>query len=261
MTTVSVCSFTYNDANLLHGFLADIAGWSSKPDEIVLVDDGSSVPFALLPEEEAMLPPVKLIRLHENKGFTIAKHTAISAAAGEVILSVDSDSRLSPGFLEACIEHLKDRSVGLVSGIYMAAVGYDLLSRYIRPQLTEVRDIHAPFETDFINGGAFALRREVWNETGGFSGHPESRGQDHYLCKSLKKLGYKLLLDPAHEVREARKLDRHALYRRTWAWCGESLAQKVTADETLPEHLQACLHERICKISKISGTDNLVFLL
>lgn len=258
MTTVSVCSFTYNDANLLHGLLEDISGWSRKPDEIVLVDDGSSIPFELLPTEISSLPPVKLIHFEENKGFTIAKHTCISASSGEVILSIDSDSRLSKGFIENCLALLQDKTVGLVSGICMPAKGHDLFSNYIPAQMiTPPGD--EPFETTFINGPAFALRREVWDEVGGFSGHPERTKSDHYLSRTVLARGYKLIIDPAMQVREARKLDRHTAFRRLWTWCGEAWVKAVRPEESLPEHFRPLLREKLASIALISGTRHLEF--
>lgn len=60
MQQVSLCSYTYNDANLLHDLLASIPAWSFQPDEIILMDDGSDEPFSLTEDEKKL--PVKILR-------------------------------------------------------------------------------------------------------------------------------------------------------------------------------------------------------
>ena len=236
MPTVSLCSYTYNDARLLHGLLAHSASWTVQPDEIVLVDDGSDPPFALLDSETRL--PLRLIRLPENRGFRNAKHTGLSAAQGDILLSTDCDARLSPDFLACALEHLADQDNGLVSGCSGLNLGEDMLSRYLNV-FGDKMYVKTTQTVDFINGGAFALRREVWEKIDGFNGFGGVSGEDHYLCQTLKAKGYALLLDSRIHVAYARVMTRQAFCRRIWTWCGQAWLHAARQDLSLPEYFAA----------------------
>jgi glycosyltransferase involved in cell wall biosynthesis len=217
MPTLSLCSHCYNDGALLHGLLAGVPAWSRRPDEIILLDDGSAEPFALTAEEEKNLPKVTLIRLPQNTGITNAKHSCYSVATGEVILALDCDSRVSNDFAAVCLELLRDPGIGLVGGMEGKPVHDDYISLYHRAFFPNP-PIHGTEERKFIAGIAIALRREVWLETGGYSGYNRSIGEDHYLCGVLLKRGYKLYTDERLAIDQARRLSRHAYCRRLWRW-------------------------------------------
>lgn len=232
MNKISLCSFTYNDGELLHGLLAEIPAWPRQPDEIVLVDDGSDAPFALTGEERKL--PVRLLRLPENRGFRTAKHVGVSAARGDVIVAVDCDGRLSGDFLNNAARMLHDPQVGLV-GVYDArqAEG-DRLSCYLNAFEMEERDQGAR-ETEFLAGGAFALRREVWEEVGGFKDYAGLLAEDYYLSVTLRKRGYRLLLEDQSRLRFVRRLSRASFCRRTWKCYEESWLAALRPEKPLPD--------------------------
>jgi glycosyltransferase involved in cell wall biosynthesis len=90
---VSLCTFTYNDGELADGLLAESAGWSVRPDEIVIVDDGSSPPYV-----PASPPPgCRVLRQPANIGITRTKHEGVSALTGDALAAMDCDAR--PGLV------------------------------------------------------------------------------------------------------------------------------------------------------------------
>jgi len=236
MPRISLCSYTYNDARLLHGLLENVKTWTIQPDEIVLVDDGSKVPFTLSREEAATLP-VRCIRLPENKGFRTAKHTCISAATGDIIVAVDCDSRLRPNFLECALEQLQDPSIGMMCGCAGTNLNKDILSSYLNV-FGDIVYAEQPRDVDFISGVGFALRREVWEEVGGLSGYDGRACEDHYLCQAIKARGYRLRLDSRTHVFHARILTRHAFCQRIWKWCGDAWLRELRPESFLPVHFQ-----------------------
>ena len=231
MTTVSLCSYTYNDGELLHGLLAGVPAWTARPDEIVLVDDGSGEPFSLR-EGETHGIPARLIRLPENKGFTTAKHTGLSAAQGDILFSMDCDSRVDPDFMRRCVAWLRKPEIGLVSGSSGLNEGTDVMSLYFN--LFGISIVTETGPVDFIPGGAFALRRELWESIGGFSDYPDRRGQDHYLCRRIKDTGLQLFVDSGIHVLNARRLTRDVYCRRAWAWCGRAWLGHARPNIPLP---------------------------
>ncbi len=77
---------------LLERALSSIADQTVRPDEVIVVDDGSEPPLSLSPSFPI---PLTLIR-QENRGPSAARNRAIAAASGEWIAPLDSDDTWSP---------------------------------------------------------------------------------------------------------------------------------------------------------------------
>jgi glycosyltransferase involved in cell wall biosynthesis len=78
----------YNAAPFLAETVASAWAQTRPPDEIIIVDDGSTDASAEV--AASLTPPVKLIRQH-NRGVGAALNTALAAASGELIAFLDSD--------------------------------------------------------------------------------------------------------------------------------------------------------------------------
>ena len=232
----SVVSYTYNDASLLRGLLAEIPLWTRLPDEIIIVDDGSECAFALVSEQEKRLP-VRILRNERNRGFCFSKSRGIQAAAHEYILSIDCDSRVSPNFLEVgCQRLLADKRMGMVSGASLYDSGRDLVSRY---QLFFGDNYHHGVHGDvgFIPGHAFVLRRDAWTAVGGLQSHTRPVCEDHALCSALRVAGYVLFVDRDINIRQIRRLSRHAHCLRLWNWMHPEILAHLDHSAPLPQQL------------------------
>jgi glycosyltransferase involved in cell wall biosynthesis len=236
VATISLSTYTFNDASLVHALLASVPRWTVIPDEIVITDDGSETPFALSPDYSASLPEPRIIRLEENRGFTIAKHTGVSATTGEFFLSLDSDTRPDSNYLERCLVHLQRPEVGMAAGNSLVDAGGGSLGMYLR-LFGENYVVKKTGPVEFIPGGAWAMRRAVWNQVGGFSSHQRRTSEDHALCGLLRRAGYQLIVDAGTKVFQVRKLTRHAQCRRIWTWCGPPLAGSIKDAASLPDQL------------------------
>lgn len=236
--SVTLSTYTYNDANLVHGLLESVREWSLKPTEIIVTDDGSRVPFTLEQTPDLSLPPVRIQRLPHNRGFAAAKQAGIDAALGDIVLSADCDARLHPDYLRRCLDHLADTSVGMVSGSCLVNAGEGSLGRYMR-LFGDNYLARETGEVEFIPGVAFALRKEVWDEVNGFAGHGRATCEDHALCAKLKAKGYRLVMDHAVRAFQTRRLSRQAQCRRLWLWCGPALLAGTDEAGTLPDQFMA----------------------
>lgn len=215
---VTLVTYTYNDPDLAAGLLAAIPGWTVRPGHVVVVDDGSDKPFlapAILPHGQC---PVQVIRLTRNQGIAKAKARGLDAARGDFALSVDCDVRVPADYLERCLGHLERPGIGLVSGATMYDAGMGLVARYLRRH-GDNHNLSKNGPVDFLPGNAFALRRAVWKEVGGFGETARSACEDHVLCLRIREAGYTLWADNTLYARQTRRLDRTTLCRRTWSWC------------------------------------------
>jgi len=86
----------YNVAPYLPRCLESLTKLDPRPDEIVVVDDGSTDDCPrILADFAPQLPQMRVIR-QENGGLSAARNTGLSAARGKYLAFVDSDDFLEP---------------------------------------------------------------------------------------------------------------------------------------------------------------------
>ncbi|MFE1665578.1 glycosyltransferase [Microbacterium sp. P02] len=109
-SSVSVCMATYNGAAHVEAQLMSILEQLQDGDEVVIVDDAST------DDTRAIVggiddDRVRLIPLPVNRGYVRAFETAVSHAAGDVILLADQDDVWIPGRRDALAWGLGDTEV------------------------------------------------------------------------------------------------------------------------------------------------------
>jgi glycosyltransferase involved in cell wall biosynthesis len=115
---VSVIIATYNRADELMRLLESLRSSLARPDvELILVDDGSTdgTVERAMPLLEAPLARATVIR-QENQGPGTARNKGILAAAGEIVVFVDTDCVVEPEWLDALTAPFDDDKVGGVGG-------------------------------------------------------------------------------------------------------------------------------------------------
>lgn len=86
----------YNVAPYLPACLDSLAALDPQPDEIIVVDDGSTDACpSILSEYAIRLPQMRVIR-QENGGLSVARNTGLDAARGKYLAFVDSDDWVAP---------------------------------------------------------------------------------------------------------------------------------------------------------------------
>jgi GT2 family glycosyltransferase/SAM-dependent methyltransferase len=151
---VAVAIATYNHAHYLGAALDSVLRQTVRPDEIIVVDDGSSDDPAAVVEAYS---GVRLVR-QPNQGLSAARNTALRIAAADFILFLDADDLLTPLAIEAGLACFRENpQAGFVYG------GHLRVDDGLRP-LGEARfspigpDPHASFLTgNFVGMHATAL--------------------------------------------------------------------------------------------------------
>lgn len=104
--------------------IPELAGWIEKvcteaslSYEILFVDDGSSdSSWARIEEMAARNNCVRGYRFRRNYGKAAALHTGFGAAAGDVVITMDSDLQDSPDEIPGLVSMIKEEGYDLVSG-------------------------------------------------------------------------------------------------------------------------------------------------
>lgn len=224
---VSICSYTYNDGNLLDGLLNHLgrtlpapgASGVWLPAEVVIMDDGSDPQYAL-PPDPGMDVPVRLLRHGENLGFHKAKSDCLDAAKSDFILALDCDARPSPDWVDRALPHFDDPTVAVVGG----GVSYDHkimgngpTARYLYAFDADVRP-KPRGPVDMVPGQAWLIRRAAWKEVQGFGHDKLGCLEDHALGRRLRESGHVLIHEPDARSSLVRRLSRRAMVKRFWAW-------------------------------------------
>ncbi len=110
--SVSVIIPTYNREAFIKAAVDSALNQTRVPDEIIVVDDGSTDGTDRLLRQYA--PPVRVIR-QPNRGRSAARNAGLWASRGNAIVFLDSDDLLAPRCIERCSQTLEDHlEVGVV---------------------------------------------------------------------------------------------------------------------------------------------------
>ena len=106
---VSVAINNYNYARYLGEAIASALAQSRPPDEVVVVDDGSTDGSreVIASYGDAVVPV-----LRSNGGQAAAMNTGFEASRGDVVIFLDSDDRLLPNAVERAVAGLRSGDVG-----------------------------------------------------------------------------------------------------------------------------------------------------
>lgn len=254
--SLSLCTYTYNDGHFVEGLLDSLASWTVRPDEILIVDDGSEPAFA-----SASLPGnARIVRLTPNRGIPAAKGAGLSAARGDLLLSVDCDVRPSADWLAVCLPHALRPEVGLVGGAVMHGSGQDLVSRYLAV-FGDNHNLNAFGPVEFVPGNAFLLRREVFEAVGGFSGFSDPVCEDHELCRRIRERGLILYSDARAKAVQIRKLHRTVMCKRIWLWCHKPVKARMPGNGRTQAYLfEVLIKPMLERLETAIGSGELLFL-
>ena len=99
---LSVVVATFNRGPLLERLLGQLSAQSLEPEryEVIVVDDGSTVPAASFVEPERYACAVLVLR-QPNAGAAAARHRGILAARGELLVLIDDDMQAPKCYLAA----------------------------------------------------------------------------------------------------------------------------------------------------------------
>lgn len=174
---VSVIVVNWNGRDHLEACFSSLLASDHPADrlELICVDNGSTDDsVALL---STRFPQVRVVRLPGNRGFTGGNAAGVEAATGDVLVFVNNDMRFEPAFLSRLVSGLTDGTacagarvmnwdgthIDFVRGTAsFEARGYqEQYGQAYTPGL-------ALAESFFPNGGAFAVTRRAYDESGGF---------------------------------------------------------------------------------------------
>jgi dolichol-phosphate mannosyltransferase len=217
-----------------------LAGLSGDPDvsEVIVVDDGSRDRTAEVAREHG----ATVLAGVERPGWVgkpWALQQGLEAATGEVVVSLDADTRPRPGLAGALAEALADADLVTASARFdCATAGERLLHPSMLASLVYrygPSDADAPVAPSRVvaNGQVTAVRRAQLLGAGGYAAAAEHMTDDAALARALAESGWRVKFVDGTALVEVRMYESAG---ETWREWGRSIA---LADVTSPAWLAA----------------------
>jgi glycosyltransferase involved in cell wall biosynthesis len=184
----------YNEAGYLADCLESILAQTEAlqdSTEIIVVNNASTDSTR---EVALRYPRVRLVD-EPRKGLTHARQAGFVASTGSLVANVDSDSRLTPGWVDRVLRAFAAKpAMAALSG---PVLYYDLTPRqrvlvrvfYFTAWITYIINRYILRVGSMVQGGNFVVSRAALERIGGFNFDITFYGEDTDIARRLSKVG------------------------------------------------------------------------
>lgn len=209
---VSVITVNYNghaDTRELLASLREITYW---PYEVIVVDNGSTRDKR---DDFADYTWIRFVKSHLNLGFAGGNNLGIRQAKGDLILLLNNDTIVQPGFLEPMVERMVNNpAIGIVSpkilfyhhpGTIQYA-GCTPISKFtargfaIGHGKKDSPRYNKAGRTHRAHGAAMLIRKDVFDKVGLLPEKYFLYYEEMDFCETAKRAGYEIWFEPASVV-------------------------------------------------------------
>ena len=183
--TVSVLLCNYNDARYLRDSLSAICTQSRLPEEVIVLDDGSTDDSLKIIEDFGRRYPfIRILKNETNRGLLYSINRALEEARCAFVVWAAADDRLMPQFLErnaqclreypaagmtfsrlAVFEDGSDETTSFTEKNYGVAFDFGTAPRFLSPQMLRDRLQHSHL---WISANTAMASRTALMQAGGF---------------------------------------------------------------------------------------------
>jgi cellulose synthase/poly-beta-1,6-N-acetylglucosamine synthase-like glycosyltransferase/peptidoglycan/xylan/chitin deacetylase (PgdA/CDA1 family)/spore germination protein YaaH len=218
---VSVLIPAYNEQAAIVATVASVLAAHYSPLEVIVVDDGSADETGDLVEQSFLGDPrVRLIR-QSNHGKPAALNRSLGEARGDIIVTIDADTRVDAKAIPRLVRNFTDPKVGAVAGNVKVLNRSSWLTRwqaleYITSQNLEKRAFDLLNCIPVVPGALGAWRASAMRECGGFSS--DTVAEDTDLTLTLRRRGWKISYDEEAIARTEAPDTTDALIGQRFRW-------------------------------------------
>jgi GT2 family glycosyltransferase len=237
----SIIIVTYNGMQYLDGCLSSLRQDVSADCEIIVVDNASTDGSADLVQRRYR--DVTLVRNRVNRGFAAACNQGAKAAAGSVLVFLNQDTRVKPGWFRALVDGFElGPAIGLTTSKVLLMLQPDRIQAcgqdvhytglvFVRGFRLPADSLNTPQEVAAVSGASFAVRKPVWEALGGFDETLYMYYEETDLSWRAQLAGYRCLYVPGsmvcHDYRPSPPSpsrlyysirNRHVMLLKNWRW-------------------------------------------
>ncbi len=234
LPTVTVLVPVLNEAAYLPRCLDCIFQQDYPPDliEVLVIDGGSTDGSREIVTLYRYQHPNLRLLVNPEGWISYALNRGIQAATGEIVVRVDAHTFIAPDYIRRCVAALRTGKVTAVGGTFQP-IGETLTGRAIAAVIAHplgggpapFRHARRPMWVDTVYLGAWL--RDTLHQVGGFN-TTLAANEDFELCYRLRRLGGRILCDPAIRSWTVVRQTFRALaqqYGRYGYWKGQMLKQ------------------------------------
>jgi GT2 family glycosyltransferase len=202
----SIIILTWNGIEYIEDCLDSLLAQDYPEFEVIIVDNASSdgTPDWIVEH----FPTIRLIRNERNLGFAAANNLGLQAAAGDVLMLLNQDTVVQPGWLSALVGALlADPGIGIAGskalypdGTIQHAGGYvDRRgeSNHYGHRQEDVGQFDLMRDVDFVTGAALAITRRAFETIGGLDeGFTPAYYEDVDWCFRAREAGFQVVYIP-----------------------------------------------------------------
>lgn len=178
--------------------------------EIIVGDDCSS---DRTKELEKIITGIRVIRHEKNCQFLINCNQISKEARGKYLVFLNNDTQVQKGWLEALVNLMEeDEAIGLAGSKFIYPTGLvqeaggivwkdASVLQFGNNRQPGEEELNIKRETDYVSGASIIIRKELWDEIGGFDERfAPAYYEDVDLAFQVREKGYKVVYQPESEV-------------------------------------------------------------
>lgn len=219
----------------MEDLLASLAAQTCRNFEVIVVEDGSSVPCREVVEKYAQIIPVKYF-FKPNEGRSIARNYGMQRAEGNCFIFFDSDCVIPADYFAKLERMSTDEPFDCFGGPDAADASFTPVQKAINHAMTSF------LTTGGIRGGKVRLEkftprtfnmgftREVYERVGGFR---EMFSEDIDMSTRIRLAGFSIGLYPLLPVYHKRRVDFRKFLRQVYVFGMSRITLKLLYPDSL----------------------------
>lgn len=234
--TYSVIVPVYNRPGEVAELLASLLNQTSKDFEVVIVEDGSTVPCGDIVKEYAAKGLNARYFSKENEGRSIARNYGLERAVGEYFIFFDSDCVIPADYFSKLAKFRKSHPYDAFGGPDAADSSFSTTQKAINFAMTSF------LTTGGIRGGRVSLEkftprtfnmgfsRKVYEKVGGFR---EMFSEDIDMSTRIRLAGFTIGLYPDLPVYHKRRVDFRKFFRQVYVFGMSRITLKLLYPDSM----------------------------
>lgn len=175
-TDIEAVITSFNQGTMILEAVESLCAQTLLPQKIIIVDDGStdecSIRVLKDMEQRSDLPIPIMIYYQENGGVSAARNAGIKKVHSPMVLVLDGDDKLEPGYIEKVSQLLRDNPSMVAASSWMHTFG--ALDSIVCPAGGNIN----PFLSRNCCPATHILRRDVFEQCGGYDESMRSGFED-----------------------------------------------------------------------------------
>ncbi len=187
MKTSLVVTFMNEEKTIL-AFLESLLRQSQIPDEVVLIDGGSTDNTAgiVTSFNNKHHKKIRFVFKHKKGNRSVGRNEAVGLASHEIIVCSDVGCVLDENWVKEITKPFKEKSVDVVAGYYVARAT-NVFQKALTPFALVMPDQVDP-ENFLPATRSIAFKKSAWERVGGFD-EKYSHNEDYVFARSLREAG------------------------------------------------------------------------